>query len=149
MSAQSKPLGIVLIALYSGLFGLVSFPIGCTAILVSGAPGTGALFSIFSFLITAVGILLLASAYGLWTLQSWGRNFSWWLYVISIPLGAMSIFVLPPGQHMSEGNTILQLLGIAVDLVIIWYLAEPEVAALFGPEGSADGDAEYSRREPK
>ena len=149
MSAQSKPLGIVLIALYSGLFGLAIFPIGCTAILVSGAPGTGALFSIFSFLITVVGILLLASAYGLWTIQSWGRNFSWWLYVISIPLGAMSIFGLVPGQHVSGGNTVFQLLGIAVDFVIIWYLAKPEVAALFGQGGSANGDAEYSKIEPK
>lgn len=148
MSAQSKPLGVTLIALYSGLFGLASFPIGCTGILVSGAPGAGAQFSIVSFLVTAVGILLLASAYGLWTIQPWGRSFSWWLYVISIPLGALSIFGVFPGQRMSEGNTIFQLVGMAVDCVIIWYLGNHDLVVLFERGHSASDLAEYSRREP-
>lgn len=133
MTTQSKPLGVILIALYSGLFGLVSFPVGCTTVMVSGTPGTGPLVSIFGFIITAVGILLLASAYGLWTIQSWGRKFSWKLYAVSIPLGAISIFPILPGQHMSSGNTVFQLLCIALDVAIILYLERREVVRLFEP----------------
>jgi hypothetical protein len=136
MTTQSKPLGVILIALYSGLFGLVSFPIGCTTVLVSGVPGTGPLVSIIGFMITAVGILLLASAYGLWTIQSWGRKFSWWLYAVSIPLGAILIFPILPGEHMSSGNTVFQLLCIALDVAIILYLDKREVVGLFEPSGS-------------
>lgn len=149
MSTRSKPLGIILIALYSGLFGLASFPLGCTAILLSGAPGVGALPSIVGFFVTVLGILLLASAYGLWTIQPWGRAFSWWLYAISIPLGALSILGLFPGQQASVGNTIFQLLGIAVDCLIIWYLGRTEAQYLFEQGGASNDYAEYSKREPQ
>ena len=117
--------------------------------LVSGTPGTGALFTIFSFIITAVGILLMASAYGLWTIQPWGKNFSWWLYVISIPLNVIAIFPLLPSQHMSVGNTVLQLLGIVVDVIIIGYLGKPEISGLYELAGLANNPDESSRQEPR
>lgn len=133
MTAQSKPLGVVLIALYSGLIGMISFPIGCTASLVSGMPNVDMFVSISGFIITAFGILLLASAYGLWTIQPWGRKFSWVLYAVSIPLGVILIFPILPGQHMSSGNTIFQILSIVLDVAIVLYLGKREVIRLFDP----------------
>lgn len=50
---------------------------------------------------------------------------------------------------MSAGNTILQLLGIAVDLTIILYLRKLEVAGFFELPGSAIGCTEYVRHEPR
>jgi hypothetical protein len=150
MADTTKPLGLVLIALYSGLFGLASIPIACTTAFVSGLPGAGSFFALFGFAIMGLGLLLLASAYGLWTLQPWGHALAWWMYVVSIPLGALAIFPIFPGQQMSAGNTVLQLVGIGFDFVILSYLADPALKALFERGGVApESFEEYVRREPK
>lgn len=123
MPEKSKPVGLVVIALYSALLGLA-------AVLIGSADFSGA-----GFFVAAFGVLLLASAYGLWTLQPWGRACAWWLYAAFIPIGLLAIF-----QRMSAGNTLLQLLGIAIDIAVLVYLGKPEVES-----GSF---ADYERREP-
>ncbi len=147
MSEKSKPAGIVLIALCSGLFGLGMVPVGCTAAFLGGLPG-GEAFSVVGLLISALGVFLLASAYGLWTLQSWGRAYTWWLYLACIPLGLIAIFPVFPGQRMSTGNTVLQLTGIAIDIVVLVYLGKREVVALFESTETEESFEEYARREP-
>jgi hypothetical protein len=150
MSEKSKPLGVVLIALWSGLFGLASIPIGCTSAFVSGLPGAGPLFVLFGLAIMAMGVLLLASAYGLWTMQPWGCTLAWWIYLASIPLGVLAIFPIFPGQQMTGGNTVLQLIGIGIDLAVIAYLSDSELRALFRTNGAtSESFEEYVRREPE
>ncbi len=149
MSEASKPLGIVLIALYSGIAGLLAVPAGCTSMVASGLPGIGATYSILSFLFMGYGVALLAATYGLWTIQPWGRDFAWWLYVAAIPLGVLFIFPVFPGQMMSLGNTILQLIGIALDVWIISYLGQPGVESLFEPNGRQGSFDEYVRKDPR
>jgi hypothetical protein len=144
---KPKPAGIVLIALCSGLSGLAAIPIGCTAAFLGGLPGGGA-FSLVGALVFALGVLLLASAYGLWTLQPWGRTYTWWLYLACIPLGLMAIFGVLPGQTMSTANTILQLVGIAIEIVVLVYLSKPEVAGLFESAEGQGSYPEFVRREP-
>ena len=131
MSEKSKPAGLVVIALYSALVGLAAMLIG------------GAVFSGVGFFVAALGVLLLASTYGLWTVQPWGRSCAWWLYAAFIPLGVLAIF-----QRLSTGNTVLQVLGIAIDIAVLVYLGKPEVQRLFGVEGEQGSFADYERREP-
>lgn len=85
LAHDSKPLGLVVLTFWSAILGLASIP---------------------------AGVLLLASAYGLWTLQVWTWTVAWWIYLVSIPLGLVFIFPILPGQRMSGGNTVLQIIGI-------------------------------------
>jgi uncharacterized membrane protein (DUF2068 family) len=112
----------------------MALPVGCTATMVSQLPGTSALLSLVSFAAVAVGILLLAAAYGLWTIQPWGRALAWWVYVVSIPLGVLAMLGLFPGQETSNANTLFQGLGIAIDFACVIYLGRPEVVGIFDPE---------------
>jgi uncharacterized membrane protein (DUF2068 family) len=146
---KAKPAGVVLIAVCSGLFGLGMVPVGCAAASLGAFPG-GTMISFAGVLISALGVFLIASAYGLWTLQPWGRAYAWWLYLGCIPLGVLAIFPLLPGQTMSVGNTVMQLIGIAIDIAVLIYLARPEVARLF-EAAAAEQQAfdQFVRREPR
>src|SRR5688500_11785197 len=148
MSTKSKPAGIVLIAIWSAVCGLASVPIGCSLSFLAGVPEAAAL-SVVGMLICALGVLFLASVYGLWTLQPWGRTFSWWLYLACIPLGLAAIFPMFPGQQMSVGNTLLQLLGIGIDVAVLFYLAKPTVRALFGSQREREIFEAEVTREPR
>jgi hypothetical protein len=149
MSESKKPVGIVLIALYSGFCGLAFVPIGCTSMLVGQTPSGGTMAVMVGIVFVVLGFLLLASVYGLWTIQPWGRNLTSWIYVASIPLGVISIFPVFTGQKMTVGNVLLQLLGIAVDLIVLGYLAKPEIKQMFGSAIEKSGPGEYTRREPR
>lgn len=149
MASNNRPLGLVLIALYSGICGIIAVPTGCTAMVASGVPGVGAGFSVLSFVIMGVGIAMLAAAYGVWSVQAWGGEFARWLYIAMIPLGLLAILPIFPGQRMSFGNTVLQLLGVAVSVAIVMYLGRSEVEELFEADGRRGSFDEYVRKEPQ
>lgn len=128
---QQKTAGITLIAIYSALTGLLSLFAGLVFSLFSAIPEIPLWASLLSFVFIIFGALLLASVYGLWTLQSWGWQFTFWLYLISIPLGFISIFPIFPGDEMSAGNTIFQLIGIAISIAVIMYLKKYEIQARY------------------
>jgi len=54
-----------------------------------------------------------------------------WVSLVSIPLGVVSIFPILPNQQFTTGNTVLQLVGIGVSLLILNYLTRPHVRTLF------------------
>ena len=103
----------------------------CCNVRESG-PGASLYFTVMGPIAMTVGLLLLAAGYGVWTLQEWGRNLTLWLCAISIPLGIISILPIWPGQRMTIGNTVLQIVGVAVNVLIILYLIKPEIKTLFG-----------------
>lgn len=135
MKSKAKPLPVVLIALYSGFFGLVSLPAGCMAGALSGLGGSvGHITSLIGLLCTAVGVLLLACAFGLWTLQPWGRQLAWWLYVASIVVGVLSMLPGPlfPGERPGSSNVTLGVIGIVIDILVLTYLSRAKVRAIYG-----------------
>lgn len=150
MLETKKPLGVVLVALYSGFFGMVSLPLGgCALVLIGQIPGAAAMVFVYAFGLMVLGFSLLAIAYGLWTTQSWARTFTAGVYAVSMPLGLLAIFPVFPGTQMSLGNTLLQIVGIVIDAVIIGYMARPEMKLRFeGAQRDSRGFDEYSRREP-
>jgi uncharacterized membrane protein YesL len=82
----------------------------------------------------ALGVFLLVAMYGLWSIQTWGLSVAKWIYVVSIPLGVISIFpIFPiyPDSEMTTGNTILQLIGIGLAAYITYYLSRPKVVSLY------------------
>lgn len=131
---KNKPAGIILIAIYSALSGLLMFALGSVLILINAIPEMPVWIILLGIIPTVMGVFLLTAVYGLWSVQPWGLTMTKWLYVISIPLGIVSIFPVYPDSEMTMGNTILQLAGIGLALVIIYYLSKQKVVTLYQGE---------------
>ncbi len=131
VSERKKPTGIVLIAINSAIGGAVSFWGGLTLMISSAFPDTPDWHSLFSIHPTLFGLLLIMSVYGLWTLQSWGVRLTFWLYLVSIPLGITAIFPILPGSKMSLENTLLQSFTIGISIAVILYLKKDLVQNLY------------------
>jgi hypothetical protein len=87
----------------------------------------GGALSIFFFVLAAVAILL---GIGLWTLKNWAR-------IIVIVFAALGILMnLSSLLHYSSAILPSLIIGLAIDVLIIWYLLKPNVAAAFA-EGQA------------
>ncbi len=128
---KSKPIGLVLISIYGAFSGVLTLFLGAVILLFSSIPDMPAWLTVVSLISTLLGITLLASIYGLWTLQSWGGSLTYWIYMLSIPLAIISIFPIYPDSEFTIGNTILQLCGIAVAIFVLIYIKKPEIQALF------------------
>jgi DMSO reductase anchor subunit len=133
MSTTKKTLGVTSIAIYSAFGGIICLPVGLLLLFASALPkGTGTgLFLAIGLIITLLGVFFLASVYGLWSLQDWGRKLTMWLYGASILLGIIAIFPIMPKQQFTITNMILQLVGILIDVVIVMYLSKPVTKELF------------------
>ena len=140
-----RPTGIVLIALYhfvSALFLVllaVSLVVGGSVLGAMFGAGhenamgglniglligmVGAVFFVFFALIVAV------AGYGIWSLREWGRILSLGLAAISLLLSLPGLFFM--GLHLSLFFGGLRLFRIAISVLIIWYLMQPQIRALF------------------
>lgn len=128
---NKKPTGITLIAIYSAFSGVLTLLGGAGMLLASSIPDLPVWITLLGLVATILGVFFLAAVYGLWTFQEWGRNILKWLYIISIPLGIASIFPIYPGSEMTIANTLLQLVGIVVAVLVIWYLSKQSIRALY------------------
>jgi len=129
---KKKPFGLIAIAVYAAFSGVIFLPSGLFLIIAGQAPGsTGLIFTLYGILACILGVVLLAAIFGLVTFQEWGRQSMFWVSLVSIPLGVVSIFPILPNQQFTTGNTVLQLVGIGVSLLILNYLTRPHVRTLF------------------
>lgn len=78
-----------------------------------------ALFMTVGGIVFAVfGVVAAVVSYGLWKGASW----AWWIYIILLALGILSsLTALPIG-----------IVGIVINLIIIYYLTRPHVKEYFG-----------------
>ena len=129
-SANKKPIGIVMIAIYTGFGGVLSFGVGVWAMFLGEFAAVagirGVVVAGMSILMMAYGVLALAAIYGLWTLQNWGHKLVKILYIVSIPIG-LAVLV----SDTSPRNVIMQIFGIAIAVWILVYLYKPETKSLF------------------
>ncbi len=122
---------------------------GCSLLVIGQTPGPTTLLWIFSLITLGFGICLLAAVYGLWTTQSWARNLTSGIYLAFIPWGLIGIFPIFPGTPVSLENTVQQIIGIVIDVMIVAYMAKPAIKLLFeGERQTRESLAEYERREP-
>ena len=129
--AGAKPLGLVLVAIYTAISAVLMTLGGVVGMFASAVAGeAGAALAVFGLVSLLAGVLAFAATYGLWFLVSWGHSSARILYIAYIPLGLLSI--LP---DRTAGNVILQLVGVALSVWILTYLAKSEVKSLFGQEG--------------
>ena len=140
-----RPTGIILIALYHFVSALflaflaVSLAIGGSVLGAMFGAGheramgglsigllvgmAGAAFFVFFALIAA------AAGYGIWRLREWGR-------ILSIGLAAISLLISLPGLlfmglHLGLFFGGFRLFRIAISVLIIWYLMQPQIRGLF------------------
>lgn len=131
---RTRPLGIVLIAIFSVLSALFSLLVSGLSLFLVGLPGVSLLAHLLVAFFSVHAVFMLAAAYGLWTLQRWGRRLAFWLYVLAIPLGIAVIFPILPGSEFSTGNTVFQLFFVGIDIAILCYLSRLKIETLYEPD---------------
>jgi hypothetical protein len=138
-----RPTGAALIAIYhflSALF-LVLFAIflavGGTVLGAMFASGhesplgglgmmVGMVGAVFFFFYAVVAFV---AGYGIWTLREWGRILSIVLAAVSLLFSLPGLFLMGLHFHLFFGT--YRLFRITISILIIWYLMQPQIKALF------------------
>jgi len=123
-AAAARPTGITILAVLSAIGGVLSLFSGFVVLGLGSAifGGAGALLGL---VILALAGLSIALAWGFWTLQPWAWPLGVVLEGASILLAIVQFF----GANTSIVST---LISIAVAGVILYYLNQPGIRALFG-----------------
>lgn len=128
--AAARPMGLTVLAVLAAIGGVLSILAGIAVVGIGGfaaaSTGTGAYFglgAVAGIIILALGVLNLAFAYGAWTLKPWAWPLGVGLQVVSL---------IWAGLAAIGGDVGGQILGIAISAVILYYLFQPNIKALFG-----------------
>lgn len=124
---RKRPVGVKLTAMYHGLWGSVLLPVGCLASMAPDVPGASPYAGALGFLITILGGAMLAGAYGLWTLEPWGRQFNIGLAVICIPFCLMTLAGIALTDNVTAGDRAAATVEILLAFAIWRYLASDTV----------------------
>jgi hypothetical protein len=129
-TTTARPQGVTILAVLAAIGGVLGIVAGAALAGIGGlVAGSGAGFlagfiAVFGLIAIAQSVLLLAFAYGAWTLQPWG----WTLGVIAEVVGlVLSVLFIVNGSSISS-----QIVGIVIAGAILYYLFTPSVKAAFG-----------------
>lgn len=129
--AATRPTGITVLAVLSAIGGVLGILGGVALIGIGGlaaaSTGTAALFglgAVFGLIALATGIASLAFAYGAWTLKPWAWPLGVALSVISLVLSALTV--------LGGGDISSQIISVVINVIILYYLFQPSIKALFG-----------------
>jgi len=119
----SRPTGVAILAGLEIFFAILSI-IGGLVLIGTGATMQGlfgGLAALFGLGILILGIIALAIGLGLW----FGKTWAWWLALFfGIVNILVDLFSLP-----------VSIIGLAIQLVILYYLTRPHVKAYFKVRG--------------
>ncbi|MDD1776116.1 MAG: hypothetical protein LUP94_02050 [Candidatus Methanomethylicus sp.] len=123
----SRPTGISILAILFGLGGLLWLFLGALITIggglltfATGFLGGAVLF--VGLIIVAIGLIDLYIAYGLYAGNGWAYSVAFFLTIISLIFGLLSLL------------TGVGLVRLLIDIIIIYYLTRPYVKAYFGRE---------------
>jgi hypothetical protein len=135
-----RPAGVTLIAVFHFLTAM--FLVGLGSILIVGgslpmlvgagpiSSGLGVLIGVTGAVISLVlAIVACFAGYGTWNLREWGRVLSIVLAVISLLFSFPGLLVM--GLHLNLFLGTYRLFRIAIAILILWYLMQPQIRALF------------------
>nr|WP_314901525.1 hypothetical protein [uncultured Deefgea sp.] len=142
---ESKPLGIVLLALYCIVNGLMAIPLGCTGAAVGAVPGVDAGLEPLGYLLMVMGLLSLAEAYGVWTLQSWGRFLAQFNSVISILIVFFSVLGM---GGVFTSTKLTYFITVLISGWVLYYMSRDDIKPLFEEQEDDDFGGPMGRREP-
>jgi hypothetical protein len=127
----ARPMGITVLAVLSAIGGVLGILGGVALIglggLAAASTGTAAYFglgAIWGVILLATAIASLAFAYGAWTLKPWAWPLGVALAIISLALSALTV--------ISGGDITGQIISVVIQAIILYYLFQPSIKALFG-----------------
>jgi hypothetical protein len=124
---MQRPTGITILAILAGIAGVFGL-LGGLALVGLGGTATGGLGGfvvIVGFILLIYAVLSLALAYGFWTLQPWA-----WTLGVGLEIAGIVINLL---QFLNNTSNLFgAIFSIAINLVVLWYLYQPNVKAAFG-----------------
>lgn len=143
MTAMSRPIGVAALAVVAAITGVVDVVTGLGDVGIAGGflsdHGFGdkinMIMNLVGLALVAVGILGLATGFGLWR----GRDWAWlitrlWASVC-IVVGVVGVGVSLLSDTLT-GTILAAILGAAgpavAAAVVLWYLYQPHVKAAFG-----------------
>ena len=142
-SATTRPTGVTILAVVAGITGVVDILSGVGDIGIAGGflsdHGFGdtldGIMTAVGVVLVAIGVLGLATGFGLWR----GRNWAWlitrlWASVC-IVVGVVGAAVPLLGDTLTSSilGAVVGSAGTAiVAAVVLWYLYQPRVKAMFG-----------------
>ncbi len=142
---ESKPLGIVLLVLYCIISGLMAVPLGCTSAAVGAVPGIDAGLEPLGYLVMLMGLVSLAEAYGVWTLQSWGRYLAQFNSAVSILIVFFSMLGM---GGIFSGSKFSYFITLVAAGLTLYYMSRDDIKALFDELEEDDFGTPIGRREP-
>ncbi len=138
-----RPTGIVLIAIYhflaAAFLGLIAITlaVGGTILGAMFSAGYGNLLGGMGLFVGMLGaaftlcfaVVAALAGYGVWTLREWGR-------ILCIVLAGITVLVSLPGLlfmglHFGFFLGGYRLIKLAINILIIWYLVQPQISSLF------------------
>jgi hypothetical protein len=121
--AAQRPTGITILAILAAIGGILGL-FGGFIIFLGGTVLFGAAGGLLGLAALAYAALLIAAAYGFWTLQPWA-----WPLGVAVAIFGIVISVI----YILGGASIAsQVLGVVVDGAILYYLNQPTIRSLFG-----------------
>jgi hypothetical protein len=123
-AAAARPTGITILAALAGIGGVFGLLGGFGVLFVGGVVASPAVI-ILGLCALAYAALLIAFAYGAWTLKPWA-----WALGVAVAIFGIVVAIL---QVVLGGSSIFsQLISIVIDGAILYYLNQPSIKALFG-----------------
>ena len=129
--AAARPMGITILAILAGIAGVLGILGGLALVGLGGfmaaSTGTAGLFglgAIAGIIVLAVGVAYLAFAYGAWTLKPWAWPLGVAIAAISVILSVLNV--------IGGGSITSEILNIVIAAIILYYLFQANIKALFG-----------------
>ena len=107
---RTRPLGITIISILLGIDGIVEVVLGILSLVSGTAPLGGIVFLI-------LGLLTLALAWGLWTLQSWAF---WGIVIIEALNIIYAIYEFAMGRANANASSLI--FSLIIPIVILLYM---------------------------
>lgn len=123
-AAGARPTGITILAVLAGIGGIFGLLGGFGALFVGGVVSSPAV-AVLGLCALAYAGLLIAFAYGAWTLKPWA-----WSLGVAVAAFGIVVSIL---QVLLGGSSIFsQIISVLIDGGILYYLNQPGIKAVFG-----------------
>lgn len=121
---MQRPTGVTILAILAIIGGLLGILAGLAGIgLLAGTGSPPPLALALGVVALALGILELVTGAGMWQLKRW----AWPLALAIFGLEAINRIV-----GLFTSRSVGSILGLAISVIIVWYLFRPDVRRAFG-----------------
>ncbi|MGO8840776.1 MAG: DUF4339 domain-containing protein [Methyloceanibacter sp.] len=128
---RERPLGIVLISIYFAVGAVGCFIQGVIDALLAGL---GTQFLIGALVYVLLSCLSLATAYGLWTFQRWGRRLAIAICTIGVLVIVVSVVVVLISNRNLGAIVYVSIVQGLISAVCVWYLLQSSTKRLYAKQ---------------